>query len=232
MNEVSPIGHNNPPADPLDDVIAPFSDFIEEAENWLDGEKVTTEAQLKEVDRIAKGVRSAKTATTAGKKVALEPLNAVVATERKRWDVVIADLQLQQDGLGKITAEYRKKLADEKEAARKAAWEAAQKAEREAAAKIAAAEKAEGDIEAARLAEAAKIDEMKAKKAAAASQRDKVTGFRTVAHHEVEDLRAAHAWIVKHDREALNDFIREYARKSKNRAQITGVREWTEKVPA
>ena len=42
MNAPAAIGHNG--FDPIDEALAPFGDVISEAENWLDGQKVETEA--------------------------------------------------------------------------------------------------------------------------------------------------------------------------------------------
>ncbi len=42
MNKIAKIGVNNPP-DPLDEITAPFEDFRQEAENWLDGKRAETE---------------------------------------------------------------------------------------------------------------------------------------------------------------------------------------------
>ena len=55
MNAPATIGHNLPP-DPIDEALAPFGDTITEAEAWLDGQKVETEAQMKVADAILKGV--------------------------------------------------------------------------------------------------------------------------------------------------------------------------------
>lgn len=42
--------HNNPP-DPIDEALAPFGDFISEAENWLDGTAVENESPLRSFRR-------------------------------------------------------------------------------------------------------------------------------------------------------------------------------------
>ena len=58
---MSEIGHNNAP-DPIDATLAPYSDAIAEAANWLDGQKVENEAQMKSVDAVLKDIRAAGTA--------------------------------------------------------------------------------------------------------------------------------------------------------------------------
>ena len=49
--------------------LAPYGDAISEAENWLDGTKVETEAQMQAVDAILKEIRSASTAVAAPTRV-------------------------------------------------------------------------------------------------------------------------------------------------------------------
>ena len=62
-------GHNMPP-DALDEAIAPFGDAISEAENWLDGEPVQNEAQMKAVDALLRDVKAAKKAVTEAERKA------------------------------------------------------------------------------------------------------------------------------------------------------------------
>ena len=61
MNDMAPIGHNNPPSI-IDDTLAPFGDTIAEAENWADGSPVENEAQMKAVDDLIAGIKAAEKA--------------------------------------------------------------------------------------------------------------------------------------------------------------------------
>jgi len=57
MNQLSPIGHNNPP-DPIETVLAEYDAVISEAQNWTDGEPVTDEAGMTAVDAVIKEFKS------------------------------------------------------------------------------------------------------------------------------------------------------------------------------
>jgi len=63
-----------------------------------------------------------------------------------------------------------------------------------------------------------------------ATRKDTVKGLRTVTKYEVTDHRALLNWIAKNDRDAITDFINDWARKEhKARANADGLRVWTEK---
>ena len=57
MTAIAAIGHNNPP-DPIDDALAPYGDWITEAEAWLDGKVVETEGQMKSVDVLLRQIKN------------------------------------------------------------------------------------------------------------------------------------------------------------------------------
>lgn len=220
------IGHNNPP-DPIETVIAEFDDVITEAQNWADGEPVTDEASMKAVDEIIKGFKSYRSALTKAGKERTDPLHKLWKAEVAAVKVYTDDADMMQSALVALVAPYKAKLAEEKKAAERAAWEAADKARREAEAKAAAANAA--DIEAQREAMAAKQAAMEAQKAAQAQSKDKVKGLRTVTRHEITDMRDAVNWIARNDKEAMADFVTEYVRRNHKTVAIAGVRVWEEK---
>jgi hypothetical protein len=221
------IGHNNPP-DPIELVIAEYDDVITEAQNWADGEPVTDEASMKAVDEIIKGFKSYRSALTKAGKERTDPLHKAWKAEVAAVKVYTDDADMMQSALVALLAPYKVKLAEEKKAAERAAWEAAEKARREAEAKAAAANAA--DIEAQREAMAAKQAAMDAQKAAQAQSKDKVKGLRTVTKWEITDYSDMLRWLNKNDRPALEAFCNEYARRChKNGSAIAGVRVWEEK---
>lgn len=221
------IGHNNPP-DPIETVIAEFDDVITEAQNWADGEPVTDETSMKAVDELIKGFKSYRTALTKAGKERTDPLHKAWKAEVAAVKVYTDDADMMQSALVALVAPYKAKLAEEKKAAERAAWEAADKARREAEAKAAAANAA--DIEAQREAMAAKQAAMEAQKAAQAQSKDKVKGLRTVTKWEITDYSEMLRWLNKNDRSALETFCKEYARRChKNGSNIAGVRVWEEK---
>lgn len=220
------IGHNNPP-DPIELVIAEYDDVITEAQNWADGEPVTDEASMNAVDEIIKGFKSYRSALTKAGKERTDPLHKAWKAEVAAVKVYTDDADMMQAALVALVAPYKAKLAEEKKAAERAAWEAADKARREAEAKAAAANAA--DIEAQREAMEAKQAAMEAQKAAQAQSKDKVKGLRTVTRHEITDMRDAVNWIARNDKQAMADFVTEYVRRNHKTVAITGVRVWEEK---
>lgn len=218
--------HNNPP-DPIDEVIALHSDTIAEAENWLDGEPVADEGQLKAVDVLTKAVKAALKDANAAEKSAAAPLHDAWKAEKARWKPTLDDLARIRDGLVALAAPFKAKLAEEKRAAERAAWEAAEKARKDAEAMAAQANAA--DIEAQREAAAAAQAAIEAQQAASAASKDKVGGMRKVAKFEVTDMRALINWIAVNDKPAIAEFATEYARKNHKVAPLDGVDSWTEK---
>lgn len=228
MNDMTPAprDHNNPP-DPLDEALAPYSDAIEEAENWLDGSPVESEAQMKAVDAIIKEMRAAKSDLAKAKKSATAPLHDAWKAEVARWKPTEEDIERRLKGLAAVVDPFKRKLAEEKEAAKRKAYEEARAKERaaEEAAATANAASYEEQVEADRL----KAEAMKAKEAASAANKDKVKGLRTVTKYEITDHRALLNWIARNDRDAVTAFIEEWARRNHKGADADGLRVWQEK---
>jgi len=218
--------HNNPP-DPIDEALAPYADAIAEAENWLDGTPVETEAQMNAVDAIIKDIRSAKSDLAKAKKSETAPLHDIWKAEIARWKPTEDDVERRLKGLAAVVDPFKRKLVAEKEAAKRAAYDEAQRKEREA--REAAAKADASDYAAATEAARLQTEAMDAKKAAAAANKDTVKGMRTVTHFEVTDHRDALHWIAKNDRDAITAFVDEYVRQNHKKTPITGVRVWTEK---
>ena len=219
MTEQPTTGHNGPP-DPIDEATAPYAAAIGEAENWLDGQAVTDEAQMKAVDDILKQIRSCGTDLKAAQTSATAPLNDAWKAEIARWKPTVADVERIKKGLAALVSDFKVKLAAEKEAERRAAWEAADRARREAEEAVAKANPA--NIEEARAAEGAIIEAKKAEIAAHTAQKDTVKGLRTFTVAEVQDYAACINWIRVNDRAALMAFCDEYAR-THHAERINGV---------
>lgn len=227
MTDANPrieIGGNNPP-DPISDALAPYMDAIEEAANWLDGSPVETEDQMKAVDALIASVRKAKTDLAKAKKSATAPLHDAWKAEIERWKPTEEDIERRLKGLAAIVDPFKRKLAAEKEEAKRKAYEAARQKEREAeeAARAAKAGDYGAETKAAELASAA----IEAKKTASEANRDTVKGLRKVTKYMILDYRAALHWIAKNDRDAVTAFVEEYVRKHHKTAVIDGVNSWT-----
>jgi len=223
---MSTIGHNNPP-DPIDTALAPFGDAIEEAQNWLDGQPIENEEQLRATDELLKTIKTAIKELNAARDEATKPLHEAWKAEIARWKPTQDDLERISKGIVAAQDPFKRALAAKKEAEKRAAWEAAEKA-RKAAEEAALSAKA-SDIEAQRDAAEKAALAQRAAEEASAKQKDKVKGMRTVHLYEIEDHRAALHWIVQNDREAMTAFIEAYVAKNHKDAEIAGVRRWTEK---
>lgn len=222
------IGHNNPP-DPLDEALAPYGDFITEAETWLDGEAVSDEGAMRAVDALNKQIKSAKKDVTAAQKSEAAPLHDAWKASLARFKPTIDDLDRISKGLTALVDGFKQKLAAEKHAAEQKAWqeaEAKRRAAEEAARKANAA-----NIEEQRAAEEAKREAMEAEKAAQAARRDagSIKGLRKVTKYEITDHRDALHDIARHDRDAITAFVEEYVKKNHKARSIAGVRVWEEK---
>ena len=227
MNALAPQGHNNPP-DPIETLTAPFDDDRAEAENWLDGTPVETEAQMKAVDTLRASMRQWRLGLERGQKDATAPLHDIYKAELERWKPTIADAKRIEDGLVAVVDGFKRKLAAEKEAARKEAerkaWEATRAAQE--AARLADA----SNIEATRAAAKAMEDADAAQRAAMAANKDTVKGLRSVTKYEVTDHRALLNYIAKNVRDDVTAFIDEWARKNhKEFPNADGLRVWIEK---
>jgi hypothetical protein len=223
---MSTIGHNNPP-DPIDTALAPFGDAIEEAQNWLDGQPIENEEQLRATDELLKTIKTAIKELNTARDEATKPLHEAWKTEIARWKPTQDDLERISKGIVAAQDPFKRALAAKKEAEKRAAWEAAEKA-RKAAEEAALSAKA-SDIEAQRDAAEKAALAQRAAEEASAKQKDKVKGMRTVHLYEIEDHRAALHWIAQNDREAMTAFIEAYVAKNHKDAEIAGVRRWTEK---
>jgi hypothetical protein len=226
MNAVDRL-HNSPP-DPIDEALAPFGDFISEAENWLDGSPVENEGQMKAVDDLTKQLKTAKKAVEAAEESEAKPFYDQWKAAKARYKPTLDDLDRMVKGLVAAVDVFKRKLAAEKEAARKEAERLAWEATR--AAQEAARQADATNIEAQREAAAAIAAAEEAQRLAAVAAKDTVKGMRTVTRYEITDHRALLNWIAKNDRDAVTAFIEEWARRNhKEKQNAEGLRVWQEK---
>lgn len=225
--DVATIGHNMPP-DPIDEALVPFGDVISEAEAWLDGQKVDTEAKMKAADELLKGIKAARKAVDDARDASTKPLHEAWKAEVARWKPTQDDLDRLAKGLAALVNDFKVALAKEKEEARKKAeveaWEKTRAAQE--AARLADA----SNIEATRAAAAAIEEAEAAQRLAHAAGKDTVKGLRTVTKYEITDHKALLHWIARNDKDAVYAFIEEWARKEhKDCANADGLRVWNEK---
>lgn len=221
------MGHNSPP-DPINTALAPFGDAITEAEAWLDGATVENESQMKAVDALIKDIKAAKKAVEGAEESEAKPIYDQWKAAKERFKPTLTDLDRIVKGLVTTVDAFKRKLAAEKEAARREAerlaWEATRQAQE--AARLAQ----DNDIEAVRAAQAQMDAAEHAQAKAMRAKADTVKGLRTVTLHEVTDHKALLNWIARNDRESVTAFIEEWARRNhKEQPGADGLRVWTEK---
>ena len=222
------VGHNRPP-DPIDEALAPFSDAIAEAENWLDGEPVENEGQVKAVDALLKDIRKAGSSLSDAKKSSTAPLHDAWKAELARWKPTEDDIDRLKKGLVALVDPFKRKLAAEKAEAERKAREEAEAKRREAEAK--AREARAGDIESQREAARAQAEAEATQKAAAKAGKDQVKGLRTVTKFEITSHRDLLAWLYKNRPDDIAAFLEEWARRNhRETQQADGLRVWTEKT--
>lgn len=218
--------HNNPP-DPIDEALAPYGDVITEAEGWLDGTPVETEGQMKAVDSLLKSIKAAKKAVEAAEESAAKPIYDAWKAEKARFAPTLTDLDRIAKGLVAAVDVFKRRMAAEKEAARKEAerlaWEktrAAQEAARHADA---------SNIEAQRAAAQAEAEALAAQRAASEAKADTVKGLRTVWRYEITSHRDALHFIAKTNPDAVTAFVEGYVKAHYRQHPISGVSVWQDK---
>jgi hypothetical protein len=229
MIATATIGHNAPP-DPIDDALAPYGDHIAEAENWLEGTPVETEAQMKAVDALLKHIKAAEKDVTSAQKSEAAPLHDAWKAALARYKPTLDDLDRIKRGLVAAVDGFKRRVAAEKAERERIAREQAEAAAR--AAREAAQAASASDLAAQRAAAEAQAAAEEAQRQAARASEDaaSVKGLRTVTTYEITDHRALLHWVAANDREAITAFIEEYARKNHSLTRpMDGLRVWQEK---
>jgi len=230
MNDMSiaGIGHNSPP-DPLDEAIGIDPEALELAEGILTGQPVQSEAQMKDVDGIAKRLKAIKKAVEAAEESEARPIYDRWKAAKGRYKPTLDDLDRQIKGCAAMVDAFKRALAAQKEEAeRKARAEAAEAARKAEEARRAADA---SDLDAQREAAAAQQQAEEARRVAiAASKANDVKGLRTVTRYEITDHKALLNWIARNRRDDLTAFIENWARRNHSTTpQADGLNVWQTK---
>ncbi len=214
------IGHNNPPPD-IDAINATYEPIRMEAENWLDGQPVENEAQMRAVDELLAGVKAWEKDLKDGQQAEAKPHHDAHKAALARWKPTLDDAARFRGGLVALVDAYKRKLAEEKAAERRRAYEEAEAARR--AAEVVAAAANPASIDDVRAAAEARREAEEAQARAAAAAKDTVKGLRTYEVTEVIDVTAwARVAWVQH-RAECETFFADLARR--HRPNIPGVAE-------
>lgn len=220
------IGHNGgPDMDPIAAVTDQYGDTLSEIENWTDGTLVETEAQMLAVDALLKEFKTYKTALNNAAKERTAPLHTAWKAEVAAVKVYTDDADKLQAALVASVSPFKKKLADEKRAVERAAWEAADKVRREAAEAEAKANAASIDDQ--RDLEAKRQAVIDAETAAKAASKDKPKGLRWEYPFVITDMSDVLRWMNKNARADLEAaalaYVTKYVREHKDATAIPGV---------
>ena len=201
------LGHNNPP-DPIEVIQSAHDALFVEVGNWTDGTAVESEAQMKAVDDLLKQIKGVETEAKAAKEDEYRPHKAACDAVVARWKPFLDDLDRQRKCLTAAVDGFKRKLAEVREAERRAKEAEAREAMRKAEEAARAANMA--DLEAQREAAAAIEAAREAQEAAKAVEA--VKGLRTFTVREITDGTACARWIWQNDREALLGWMTAYVK--------------------
>lgn len=209
MNQIPQIGHNNPPS-PIEAIQSAYDGVFSEVANWLDGSPVENEAQMVEVDKLLAAVKDAEKEAVAAKEDEYRPHKAACDGVVARWKPFLDDLGLQKKGLAAAVDGFKRRLAEARDAERRAKEAEAREAMRkaEAAARVADAANLDAQRDAAAAIEAARVAQQAAKDV------EGVKGLRTYTVREIIDGVACARWIWANDRPAIMEFMDAYVKRA------------------
>lgn len=207
MNKIAAMGDNNPPG-PVEDLKAKHADVLGEIENWLDGIEVESEGQMSAVDDLIKAIKAIEKEAKAEKDSEYRPYKDGCDSVVLKWRAPLEEFASLRTGLLAVVGPFKQKLADEKEAVKRAAYEEASAAE--IAAKEAAATADMKDIDARRAADKLAAEATEASRSAQAARDDKVKGLRKSYVATITDRKACINWIAVNDKPALEAFMDDY----------------------
>lgn len=218
MDDLNPravIGANQPPEpiDPMEAIQAAYDGVFMEVGNWADGAPVTSEAQMRAVDRLLESVKEAEKEAKAAKEEEYRPHKAAGDAVIARWKVFLDDLTRQRQCLASASEGFKQRLRAEQEAAERAARAEAARKTREA--EEAAAKAQAADLDAQRAAAAAQQEAHEAQRRAVEAGRGKVKGLRTHTEYVVAERREFARWQWVNDQDAYFAFQDERARQLK-----------------
>jgi hypothetical protein len=217
--------HHIPNATPFDLIADHLEDLIAEARNFADGEPVSNQGQADAVSALIESLRLAAKDADAERVRENEPHDKAKAAVQAKYAPLIADPKNKNpgkvwkaiDALKACLQPYLAKLDAEKREAERVAREAADKAAKDAAEAMRAA--AANDLQAREEAEALIADAEAAQKVAKAAAGDKAhatggsraMGLRSVWKAELKDAQIAAGFFWKRDPSVFNAFLQKLA---------------------
>lgn len=219
MTALAVIGHNGPPEPtPFEAAAATIETLRVEAQNWLDGEPITTQGQADAVSKLLDDARKAKAKADAARVEEKRPHDDAGKAVQAKYKPLLDQADTVAVLAKRVLEPFLMAQEAAKREAERVAREAAAKAYAEAQAARDAA-RATTDLDAAEAAERAAAEAKAATIAAKAAAADKgaarggarAVTLRTVRTAEVVDLTALMRWVWTHDQGALSGWAETYA---------------------
>lgn len=232
------IGHNNPPLSAYETVKQEIEDLFDEAKNWADGEPITSQDMADAITSLHDSLHEAGKRADEARIAEKEPLDKAVKEIQDRYNKLIGNTKsgkgkvaLGKEALQTLLTPWRVQVAAEKEAAAKAAREEADRiaAEAQAAIRASAGNLEEREKAEELLKEAKQVDRW-------AKREDKAaitgTGLRTVWHADLVDEGAALDWAYGKSPERFKDVVQQMANEAVRSGlrSVPGFRVWDERV--
>ena len=211
MNAHAAIGHNRTPFDDASDAVEAV---WTEAQHWLDGATVSTQAEADAIGTLLDMARKAKKATDEARVVEKKPHDDAAAAVQARYKPLTARCDAISDAAKKALQPFLVAQEAAKRERERVAREAAEAAQREAQAAFAKAQGLAEREAAEAAAERARVAEIQARVAAKDTGRAK-GGARAISLREhkvavVTDLHKLMAWVWNNDRSALAGWAETY----------------------
>lgn len=214
---MSDIGHNSAAMSPFEAASVAVETVWIEAQHWLDGATVATQAEADAIGQLLDMARKAAKAADEARVEEKRPHDDAAKAVQARYKPLLDRCERVSTAAKAALAPFLKAQEAAKREAERIAREKAEAAAEAARAAFAASQPSDlAAREAAdALAEKARRAEIAAAKAAKDGGRAKggarAIGLRSVKVAHVADLRAALAWVWENDRAALMGFMQSYA---------------------
>lgn len=214
----APMGHNAPP-DPFDAFALHIDDLFEQAEQFLDGEGIQTDAQAEDVSRILNMLRKAEKDADEARKAEKKPHDDAAKAVQAKWSPLLGKAKLAAETAKRALAPF---LQAKEDAQRAAAEAAAEEARQKAAAARKAAEQAAPDDLAGQTtakvlqeqaAEALKQAERLDKQKAHAKGGERAVGLRDVYTPVLTEPKEALRHYMQAQPDALKEWLLDQARR-------------------
>lgn len=206
-DETPGIGHNQGPVEltPYEKASNVIEGLYQEAEGWLDGEPVNSQAMADGISTLLNYLRDAKKHADEARKTEAKPFDDGKKEVQARYKPLLDKADRAADTCKKALAPWLQRIEDEKRAAEKAAREEAERLRKEAEEAVSLADpdnlavKADAEDRIAAAKEAEKAANRAAKdKAGASGGIGRAVTLRTYYSGEITDATAVakHYWLT------------------------------------